>query len=168
MSNAIKPLTVADRAPVVGVCPLSRQACSIPEQTERHAPSGLRVMESPHTAVRRWQQITVDLPANCCPVSHNPRPDSTLTLRYRDTGRVLEVYALKAVLRQFVGGYPGNEHYPAERNMEGMVHLIGQMAADALGCPVRVSASLVLDTGSMTIVGRARPSLTTGEGAWQG
>lgn len=131
--------------------------CSLTEQTTKHE-SGLRTM--PLTGPRLPGAVVVHVvsfPSDCCPVSHNPREGSTLTLRYRPTDCTLEVYALQAVLRQFRGGFPGAGRYPAERNMEGSVTLLAQMAADALGVPVRVRARLLLDTGAMRVVCEAQP-----------
>jgi NADPH-dependent 7-cyano-7-deazaguanine reductase QueF len=93
----------------------------------------------------------------CCPVSGNPQEGSALTLRYVPNRATLEVYSLESLVRQFIGGFDGDERYPAERNMEGMVQLIAQMAADALCVSVRFRARLVLDAGQMEIAGEACP-----------
>lgn len=118
--------------------------------------SGLRLMPRQHDAVGIRQHHSVDLP-EMCPVSRNPQPGSTLALSYTPGQWVLEVYGIREVVRRFVGGFPGDGHYPAERNMEGSVQLIAQMAADALGVPVRARAGLVLDAGRMRITTIARP-----------
>lgn len=119
--------------------------------------SGLRVQEVTGPDARMVESHTLDLPA-CCPRSGNPQPGSTITVRYKPLGWCLEVYSLAALLRLFVGGFPGAGPYPAERNMEGMIRLLAQMAADALGVSVSVVASLKLDAGGMTLRVRARPS----------
>lgn len=112
------------------------------------------VREHPATSLR--ERHTVELP-ECCPVSKNPKPGSTLTLSYRPVSTVLEVYSLRSLIASFRGGFNGNASYPAERNMEGMVQLITQMCADALGVQVHARAELVLDAGKMTLTALARP-----------
>lgn len=118
--------------------------------------SGFRLMPRAHDAVGIRQHHSVELP-EMCPVSHNPRPGSILTLSYTPDRWVLEVYGLRVVAHRFVGGFDGNEHYPAERNMEGAIQLIAQMAADAVVVPVRARADLVLDAGRMRLTVIARP-----------
>lgn len=117
---------------------------------------GLRTQALTGPDVRTIQSHTVALPA-CCPVSGNPRDGSTLTLIYRPADVVLEVYSVGQLLRRFVGGWAGTERYPAERNMEGMIRLLAQMAADAVGVRVTARAHLVLDAGLMRVYGRAEP-----------
>jgi hypothetical protein len=102
------------------------------------------------------QQHTVALPP-CCPVSGNPREGSTLTLAYEPAGWCLEVYSLRRVVSRFVGGWGGTPEYPPERNMEGMVATLAQMAADALAVAVEFDADLVLDVGPMRLTGSAEP-----------
>lgn len=116
--------------------------------------SGLRTMPSSSVAQVRH---TVALPV-CCPISKNPREGSTLTVVYQPSGSVLEVYSVVAVVNLFRGGFPGAGKYRAERNMEGMIDLLAQMAADAVGVPVRVQADLVLDAGGMRITTKANPA----------
>jgi hypothetical protein len=41
--------------------------------------------------------------------------------------------------------------------MEGMIQLLAQMSADAVGVPVHARADLVLDTGGMVLTAYARP-----------
>jgi hypothetical protein len=137
-----------------------QKRCSLAEQAPLHEPTGLRVMPlsaEDHGAIRTRVRHEVELPDDCCPVSHNPRPGSTFRLRYRPMTATLEVYTLRRLLQRFVGSWPGNKNYPAERNMEGMIQLVVQMVADALGTPVRARADLVLDTGKMEVVCEARP-----------
>lgn len=134
-------------------------ACNLTTDCEVHASSGLRLMKRDYAAVSLTCRHAVELPAACCPVSKNPREGSTLTLRYVPSFYVLEVYSLRSLLRQFVGGYPGSEcgTYPPERNMEGMVQLLAQMAADALCVPIRYRAVLILGTGTNNHCGVANP-----------
>ncbi len=138
---------------------MEKQNCAITTDAPIHEPSGLRIMPRDYTAVPFASRHTVDLPPVCCPVSKNPKAGSTLTLRYVPTQHTLEVYSLRSLLKQFIGGYPGSTcgAYPPERNMEGMVQLVAQMASDALGVPVRFRAVCVLDTGSLVLTGKAIP-----------
>ncbi len=125
-----------------------------PEVTKHE--SGLRTQALTGPVSSTWQTHTVALPP-CCPVSDNPREGSTLEVRYRSCGEVLEVYSLRQVVERFRGGWRGTDRYPAERNMEGMIGTLAQMCADALGRYVRVHASVVLDAGRETVTIRARP-----------
>lgn len=124
-------------------------------ETRRHG-SGLVVQALTGPAVPCIERHRLPLP-RMCPVSGNPQPGSELTLIYRPREWVLEVYSLQSQVRRFQGGWPGTGGYPEERNMEGAVRLLAQMAADALGVPVRARAELVLDAGGMIVTGRARP-----------
>lgn len=150
----------------VETCPLKgadKSVCSVADQTMLH-PSGLRTMSSDaYPLVPMLICYTVEFPAGCCPVSHNPQPGSTLTFQYKPAGRVLEVYSLRSLLRKFVGGWPGNEAYGPERNMEGSVQLICQMAADAIAVRVKVRARLQLDTGLKVVSATAMPARTWDE-----
>ncbi len=118
--------------------------------------SGLRLMERCHEGVQMRCQHRVPLP-ECCPISHNPLAGSALTLTYRPRQWVLEVYGLRTLVGRFRGGFPGVGPYPPERNMEGMIQLLAQMSADAVGVPVHARADLVLDTGGMVLTAYARP-----------
>ena len=118
--------------------------------------SGLRTQEVTGPDVGILQVHRVPLP-EVCPISHNPREGSTLTVMYRPGGWCLEVYSLPQVIARFRGGWKGTERYPAERNMEGMIALLARMVADAVGVRVGVRADLVLDAGRMRIRGRAEP-----------
>jgi hypothetical protein len=123
-----------------------------------HAASGLSVMPvSDHRVASRTVTNTIALPSSCCPVSGNPRAGSTLNLIYQPKKWVVEVYSLRELTQRFVGGFEATEHYPAERNMEGMVELIAQMVADAVDVDVSFSASIVLDCGSLTLSGKVSP-----------
>lgn len=130
--------------------------CNLDGDTTAHI-SGLRVMAHNPETHGAVCHLTVSLPSRCCPVSGNPQPGSVLTLRYRPRGLVLETYSLEALLKQFKGGFPGVGPYRVERNMEGMVGIVAQMVADALGVRVRARASLLLDTGQMVVSVTAKP-----------
>jgi len=140
--------------------------CFLDQETELHAASGLRTMPAaaPHAGVETAVTHALDLPEALCPVSKNPRAGSRLVISYAPaSGRCLEVYHLRALLKRFVGGYPGSDcgTYPAERNMEGTVQLVARMCADALGVPVFARADLVLDAGGQTVVCTAHPRNAT-------
>jgi NADPH-dependent 7-cyano-7-deazaguanine reductase QueF len=79
----------------------------------------------------------LDLP-QCCPVSGNPQPGSTLAISYKGEESFLEVYSLKAFIESYVGGKNG------VRSMEGMLQDIAQACADALNIEVRLYANLLL------------------------
>lgn len=66
-------------------------------------------------------------------------------------------HLLKALVREFIGGFEGRDGYPSERNMEGMVCLIAKMCSDALDQAVIYRASLLLDAGEMFICGEVEP-----------
>ena len=72
-----------------------------------------------------------NIPASCCPISKNPKAGSTIAFTYTPDGWVVEVYSLDALMKEFQGGYKGNDHYPAERNMEGMCQLLCRMVSAA-------------------------------------
>jgi hypothetical protein len=131
-----------------------------PPEVRRHE-SGLRVQRVTGSPVRLHQQHTVALPP-CCPVSENPRAGSALTLSYLPAGWCLEVYSLRHLIQgEFAGGFKGKGRYAPERNMEGMITHLAQMAADALAVRVRYDARLVLDTGEMRLRGKAVPCSST-------
>ena len=74
----------------------------------------------------------------CCPRSKNPRPGSTVAIRYMAGPLFLEVASLYAYIDSFRGGRG------AVRSMEGMVQTIAQDCADALRRPVEAKARLYL------------------------
>lgn len=122
-----------------------------------HATTGLSIMPvSDHRVTGRTLCNIVDLPADCCPVSKNPK-GGTLALTYQPDKWVVEVYSLRDLAQRFVGGFDSTEHYPAERNMEGMAELIAQMVADAIGVDVSFHADVLLDCGRMIIEGEVSP-----------
>jgi len=123
--------------------------CSLVDQSLTHN-SGLRTMDTAAYPVRTLAHVTFPLPTSCCPVSRNPQSGS-ITVRFRPSGRVLEVYSVTAYLKKFIGGHPGGE-----RNMEGMIEMIARDCAAALGVRVRVRADMVLDTGRMVLSVGAR------------
>jgi hypothetical protein len=126
--------------------------CSLADDCTMH-PSGIRTMRrNRYVGVTTRVTHAIACPAGCCPVSHNPREGSTLTVSYTPASAVLEVYGLSSYLRAFVGGHPSGE-----RNMEGMIDKLARDAADALDVAVVVRAELVLDTGRMVVDSFADP-----------
>lgn len=115
-------------------------------------PSGLGTMPNERPEVSARMEHTLDVP-RCCPVSKNPLPGSTLTIRYQVRACLLEVYALKAYIAAFKGG-----HADGTRNMESMVQKVAHDCAEALGVSVFVHASLLLTPEQrMTLSVTARP-----------
>jgi NADPH-dependent 7-cyano-7-deazaguanine reductase QueF len=131
----------------------------LPPDVRKHE-SGLRIQAVTGPAVRMLETHTIELPP-CCPISGNPQPGSTLTLSYRPAGWCIEVYSLRQLVDRFRGGWKGTDRYPAERNMEGMIALVAQMAADALNVRVRGRAALVLDVGPLELRVKADPCSST-------
>ena len=122
----------------------------------RRHESGLCTQEVTGPEARTRIVNRIPLPP-MCPISGNPQEGSTLELSYRPNGWCLEVYSLAQVAARFAGGWRGTDRYPAERNMEGAVRLLVQMASHALGVRVRGRADLVLDAGRMLLTVRAQP-----------
>ena len=113
----------------------------------------LQTMPDEVPAVPLWVENRLSLP-RCCPVSKNPQPGSTLTLRYLARGRVLEVYSLKAYIESFVDG-----HMDGTRNMEAMIQRIAQTCANLLQTPVRATADLeLMPLQQMRLTCRAKPN----------
>jgi len=110
------------------------------------------LLTQPNTMdVRTFESHTLPLP-QCCPVSGNPQPGSTLTIRYRPKHLMLEVYSLKAYVDQFIGGYEN------VRDMEGMIQTLAKTCAATLGVYVRIDAQIILQHGdAMRVVARAIP-----------
>jgi len=115
-------------------------------------------MPNEHPELRQRLENVLPLP-ECCPVSRNPRPGSTLTIRYRPGPWVLEVYSLKAHVQRFVGGHPDGT-----RNMEAMIQRIAQDCADLLEIPVFCHAHLLLHPDQeMRLSVTANPCASTSE-----
>lgn len=72
----------------------------------------------------------------CCPVSGNPRPGSTIEIRYSPAKQILEVASLRAYVDSYKGG-KGDI-----RSMEGMIQAITQDCANAVGVMVHTLALL--------------------------
>lgn len=100
----------------------------------------IRTMPNERPSVQTTMRHRLDLPS-CCPISGNPQPGSTITIRYRPGDVMLEVYSLAAYIKRYIGGSP-----EGIRNMETMIQQIAIDCQQAIGVPVFVRASLVLDT----------------------
>jgi hypothetical protein len=74
-----------------------------------------------------------------CPVSHNPRQGSGLTVIYKGADTFLEVASLRALVDSYCGGRG------EVRSMEGMIQEIAQKCADVLQVQVEVTTFLLLD-----------------------
>jgi hypothetical protein len=98
------------------------------------------------TGLTNWQTQIVELP-QMCPVSGNPQPGSYIAIRYQPQDRFLEVYALRAYLQNYIGGWLRDG--ALVRDMEQTIDLIARDCAESLGVPVRVRARLILDCGVM-------------------
>lgn len=80
-----------------------------------------------------------DLP-QMCPVSHNPQPGSTLTVRYAPADVFLEIEGLHRYIQSFVGGkWEGGTFV---RDMEQTIQTIAAHCRAAVGVPVTVEARL--------------------------
>lgn len=91
-----------------------------------------------------------------CPVSGNPQPGSYVAVRYTPADCYLEVYAIEAYVKQFIGGWLRTDGAYI-RDMEQTVATIAQDCAVALGVSVRVRARLVLDSQRLALTKEARP-----------
>src|SRR3954468_6828545 len=100
---------------------------------------------------RLLMRHTLPLPS-CCPVSGNPQPGSEVRISYRPQHHVLEVYALTAYLRSYIGG-----HADGTRNMEPMIQHVARDCAEALGVRVIVRAHVILQAGTLDLLAEGRP-----------
>lgn len=80
----------------------------------------------------------------CCPVSKNPRPGSTITIRYRPVGKSLEIASLIAYIHSFRGGLYDGTGQLVVRDMEGMIGRIAEDCKQVVGVSVQVEADLEL------------------------
>lgn len=100
----------------------------------------------------------LSLPFGLCPVSKNPRPESTIKIVYRPQRFVLEIGRLYAYLHQYQGGLRDEAGNLIVRSMEGMIDRVALDCAQTLGVPVRVYADLVLaPRETMRLKARAYP-----------
>jgi 7-cyano-7-deazaguanine reductase len=100
----------------------------------------LEVIENSTTGNLQEEHI-LDVPP-CCPVSKNPRPGSTISIRYYPIGKSLEIASLIAYLHSFKGGLRDDGGNLVVRDMEGMIIRIAEDCQKVLGVPVHVEAHL--------------------------
>lgn len=74
----------------------------------------------------------------CCPVSKNPRPGSTIRVSYLPRDIVVPVEALEERVRGYIGGFE------SIRGMEEMIQDIARWCAEETGVRVRAVADLVI------------------------
>jgi NADPH-dependent 7-cyano-7-deazaguanine reductase QueF len=109
----------------------------------------LATQPNEHKAEIALESHRLDLP-QCCPVSGNPQPGSYIVISYAPADLVLEVYALRKYINEFVGGRGD------VRSMEGMIAQIAQDCRQAVGVKVKVRAYLIINPGQvMNMVVRA-------------
>jgi NADPH-dependent 7-cyano-7-deazaguanine reductase QueF len=80
----------------------------------------------------------LELPV-CCPISHNPRPGSTITISYKAQKGFLEVASLRTYIDSFIGGKDDT------RSMEGMLQDIAQTCSNVLGVDVKLASNLFIE-----------------------
>jgi hypothetical protein len=119
--------------------------------TRRAVTTSAPLLAMPYEAKARNVVVshTLPLPA-MCPVSSNPAAGSTVTVSYTPGATSLEVVSLHDYIAAFVGGrrIDGEEIV----SMEAVPERLAVDAAAALGVPVTVAASLVINPGQrMTI-----------------
>jgi NADPH-dependent 7-cyano-7-deazaguanine reductase QueF len=91
------------------------------------------------------EEHRLDLP-ECCPISKNPRPGSSITIQYAPVDLFLEVASLKAYIDSYQGGRGD------VRSMEGMIQAIAQDCADTVRARVTARADLVIEPSQRMVV----------------
>ncbi|MVN85770.1 hypothetical protein GO986_03220 [Deinococcus sp. HMF7620] len=97
----------------------------------------LRVIANARPDLTTAIEHVLHLP-HLCPVTLNPAPGSTLTLRYEAGPGLLELFSLDAYIDAFIG-------HPVVRDMEFFVQTAAQDAANLLGCPVMAHADVTFN-----------------------
>ena len=97
-------------------------------------PTSLNTIANARPDLSTEVEHIVELP-ELCPATGNPRPGSTLTIRYEAGERLLELFSLDAYIAAFIG-------HPVVRDMEYFVQTVAQDSADALGHAVEVRADV--------------------------
>jgi len=90
-----------------------------------------------------FEAHTLDLP-QCCPVSHNPLPGSTVTICYRPGAYVLDIVTLYTYIHQYVGGLQDENGEIIVRDLEVMIARIAEDCAQVVQVPVSACARLLL------------------------
>lgn len=104
----------------------------------------LLTMPNENQHVPKVEVHILNLPSGLCPVSKNPRPESTIKIVYRPHRFVLEIARLYAYLHQYKGGLHDDAGNIIVRSMESMIDRVALDCVQVLGVPVRVYADLVL------------------------
>lgn len=86
----------------------------------------------------------VPLPS-LCPATGNPQPGSSLSIRYRPTDRLLDVFGITALLNEYVG-------HTTIRDVEYMIQHLARRLSTVLTVPVMLEAEIVLDIGQRLVV----------------
>jgi len=73
-----------------------------------------------------------------CPASKNPKPGSSVTVRYEAGARLLELFSLD----QYIDGFVGHR---IVRDIEFFTQVVGEDCANALGQAVEVFADIELN-----------------------
>lgn len=99
----------------------------------------------PHNAYscKLVESHKIDLP-ECCPISKNPRPGSTIEISYRPCEKSLEVKSLVGYIHSFKGGLHDEYGVLIVRDMESMLCRIAHDCATVLGVEVTLQAQLVI------------------------
>ena len=97
-------------------------------------PASLNTIANARPDLSTLVEHIVELP-ELCPATGNPRPSSTLTIRYEAGERLLELFSLDAYVAAFIG-------HPVVRDMEYFVQTVAQDSADVLGHAVEVRADV--------------------------
>lgn len=87
----------------------------------------------------------LELP-QCCPISGNPQPGSTITIRYTCTDKALEVYSLQQYIDSFIDG---------REEVRGMEDMIKQIAIDChaiLNILIIIEANLILKSNQKMVL----------------
>lgn len=101
----------------------------------------------------------------CCPVSRNPKPGSTIRVSYLPRSIVVPVEALEEKVRGYVGGFE------SIRGMEEMIQDIARWCSAETGVPVRAVADLIIqppyggDRQTMRVSARHYPAPSQREGS---
>ena len=90
--------------------------------------------------------------AQLCPISGEPQPGSTITIKYSASALLLETKALRQYLASFAGY---NVH--GVRDLEEAAQVIAQACATILHTSVHVHAEYYLNIGKMDVEVRAEP-----------
>lgn len=93
-----------------------------------HVAAPLKTITNAHPAMHTHIEHSIDLPI-LCHRSMNPLAGSQLLIRYQAGERILELFALDAYIKAYVG-------HTIVRDMEMFVQVIAQECADVLGTTI--------------------------------